>query len=71
MDRLPACGAIWRQSTGDSAMTSVGYIVLFLAGILGYAALLYRVMNRRTPTRHVASRAAMEHVTTHSRRPHG
>lgn len=28
-------------------MTGIGYFVRFLAGILGYAALLYRVMNRR------------------------
>ena len=46
-------------------MTSIGYSVLFLVGILGYAALLYRVMNRRQPERYTAPpRSAMEHVST-------
>ena len=44
-------------------MTSLGYIVLFLAGVLGYAALLYRVLHRRAPLRDIATRAAMEHVS--------
>ncbi|HJU39639.1 MAG TPA: hypothetical protein VJ724_08705 [Tahibacter sp.] len=43
-------------------MPSFGVFVLFLAGILGYAALLWRVMNRRTPMRDVATHAAMEHI---------
>jgi len=46
-------------------MTSVGYFVLFLVGMLGYVALLYRVVNRRRPERYATPpRSAMEHVTT-------
>jgi hypothetical protein len=48
---------------GSASMTSLGYIVLFLAGVLGYAALLYRVLHRRAPLRDIATHAAMEHLS--------
>ncbi|HWU53538.1 MAG TPA: hypothetical protein VN153_12080 [Tahibacter sp.] len=45
-------------------MSDLGYIVLCLAGLLGYAGLLYRVLQRRPPrpaTDSSVGRAASTH----------
>ncbi len=50
-------------------MSSLGVFLLFLAGIVGYTALLWRVLNRRAPVREIAPRAAMQHLTATQLRP--
>lgn len=50
-------------------MHNLSYFVLFLAGILGYAALIYRVMNRRPSDRargtsHIEPSSSMEYLAT-------
>jgi len=54
--RVPANGLLTLRSLRlavclplERRMSDLGYIVLCLAGLLGYAGLLYRVLQRRPP----------------------
>lgn len=50
-------------------MSDLGYILLCLAGLLGYAALLYRVLQRR-PSRPAAAMSSARHAASRGRPRH-